>query len=467
MSRPEQDALETNFAKWRLDRAPALPADKAFERYCAEQVLKDYELSDSEISYGECGATNDGGVDGLYFFAGRRLITDTVDIPEAATTATLEIIQATYESGGFREIRIERFEAFAKDLLDYDTPPSQITHLNPRAQDLIENFRTKYQMMLGTPHELKVVFHYAMRTVVDPNKNTKLASRFKRVQRIVRNSLSNANVSLEYWGSSRLLTRVREQPDQMLKLAVTKHFLTQNGDVVCLAKLADYFKFITKGGDIRASMFEPNVRDYQGRRNDVNKDIRTTLETVTADEFWWLNNGVTILARECPISGNTLTITNPEVVNGLQTSYEICQFFRDHPANLATDTRSLVLRVIIPPNEQVSSKIIKATNFQTEVKGMSLHATEQIHFDIEDKLGLIGLWYDRKKGKYKRLRKPISDIISVVDLARSVIAILLMRPDDARARPQSLLADDKTYLAVRGGTPRISRVAVSSQAMAL
>jgi hypothetical protein len=172
------------------------------------------------------------------------------------------------------------------------------------------------------------------------------------------------------------------------------------------------------------------------------------LEAVTTDEFWWLNNGVTILARECPISGNTLTITNPEVVNGLQTSYEICQFFRDCPANLVTDTRSLVLRVIIPPNEHVSSKIIKATNFQTEVKGMSLHATEQIHFDIEDKLGLVGLWYDRKKGKYKRLRKPISDIISVVDLARCVIAILLMRPDDARGRPQSLLADDRTYLEI-------------------
>ena len=88
LSRPEQDALETNFAKWRQDRAPSLAVDKAFERYCAEQILKDYELSDSEISYGECGATNDGGVDGLYFFAGRRLITDTVDIPpELCATA--------------------------------------------------------------------------------------------------------------------------------------------------------------------------------------------------------------------------------------------------------------------------------------------------------------------------------------------------------------------------------------------
>ena len=69
----------------------------------------------------------------------------------------------------------------------------------------------------------------------------------------------------------------------------------------------------------------------------------------------------------------------------------------------------------------------------------------KIHFDIEDKLKRYDLFYDRRKGEYRELRKPVQKIISIRTLARAVIAIVLRRPDDARARPQSLLNDDKTY----------------------
>lgn len=76
---------------------------------------------------------------------------------------------------------------------------------------------------------------------------------------------------------------------------------------------------------------------------------------------------------------------------------------------------------------------------------MSLRANEPIHFDIEDKFLQYGLFYDRKRGKYKRLKKPVQQVVTVIDLARSVIAIVLHRPDDARARPQTLLDDENIY----------------------
>lgn len=447
MSQIEQQALQTNFENWRKERVPNLPQDKAFERYCADLILKDYELSDIEISSGKCGGTDDGGVDGFYFFAGRRLITEFVDIPEGSSTATLAIIQATYETGGFKEIRMERFETFARDLLDYQTPPNKIAHLNADTRALISNFRTKYEKMLGTPHTLNVIFHYAMRTTSSPARNPKLASRFKRLERFVKSHLTSATVSWKPWGSSQLLARVREQPEQSIKLPITHHFTTTNGDVVCLARLTDFFAFLKgKDGDIRSGLLEPNVRDYQGIRNPVNQDIHDTLENPKPNqEFWWLNNGITVLAHECPIVGNTLILKSPEIVNGLQTSYEIFWFFRDNPQCLTTDGRCLILRAIKPPDEKTSGDITKATNFQTEVKGMSLRANEPIHFDIEDKFLQHGLFYDRKRGKYKRLKKPLANIVPVVDLARAVIATLLRRPDDARARPQSLLDDKDIY----------------------
>ena len=88
------------------------------------------------------------------------------------------------------------------------------------------------------------------------------------------------------------------------------------------------------------------------------------------------------------------------------------------------DPRNVLIRVIVPPDEQIRNKIIRATNLQTPIAELSLHATDSIHFDIEEKLRLYQLFYERRKGEYRELRKPVDQIISIQTLARSVIAIL-------------------------------------------
>ena len=61
-------------------------------------------------------------------------------------------------------------------------------------------------------------------------------------------------------------------------------------------------------GELRRQIFEANVRDYQGAV-EVNKAIMESLhENDSKDEFWWLNNGITIVATEAPLTGKMLTI---------------------------------------------------------------------------------------------------------------------------------------------------------------
>jgi hypothetical protein len=167
------------------------------------------------------------------------------------------------------------------------------------------------------------------------------------------------------------------------------------------------------------------------------------MDAASKDEFWWLNNGVTLLAEECPITGNKIKILKPEIVNGLQTSHEVYEAFKNNRQRI--DTRKILLRVIVAPEERTRNKIIKATNSQTPVSQFSLKATDRIHFDIEDKLTLYGLYYDRRKGENKRCKKPVSKIISIPALSQAVIAALLQRPSDARGRPQTLLNRQDTY----------------------
>ena len=68
-------------------------------------------------------------------------------------------------------------------------------------------------------------------------------------------------------------------------------------------------------------------------------------------------------------------------------------------------------------------------------------STEQIQEDIEDRLRLYGLFYDRKKGEYRRLKKPLKKIVGMNAMAQAVMAIALQKPDQARGRPETYVKD--------------------------
>jgi hypothetical protein len=56
-----------------------------------------------------------------------------------------------------------------------------------------------------------------------------------------------------------------------------------------------------------------------------------------------------------------------------------------------------------------------------------------------------GLYYDRQKNFYKNEGRPLGRIIGIAEMAQTVMAALLQRPNDARARPSSLIKDDEEY----------------------
>jgi hypothetical protein len=208
-------------------------------------------------------------------------------------------------------------------------------------------------------------------------------------------------------------------------------------------RLADYFKFISADGKkIRSGLFEFNVRDYQGR-TEVNNAIRDTLALNEGGDFWWLNNGITIVCKRMNSSSKTVMLDDPQVVNGLQTSSEVFEYCRS--GGDRDEKRSVLVRIIEPEDDFVRDRIIKATNSQTSIPGASLRATDPFQRDIEDYFLTNGYFYDRRKNLYKNQGKPINRIVGIPLLAQAVMAIVLSQPDNARARPTSLLNDDDGY----------------------
>ncbi len=221
---------------------------------------------------------------------------------------------------------------------------------------------------------------------------------------------------------------------------------TSGSSHVALVSLPDYRDFLTdEHGELRRHMFDWNVRDYQGDV-EVNREIRESLEDASMPEFWWLNNGVTVVCSRATVVGKTYALDNVQVVNGLQTSQTIFNVLRNaseaHPAL----GRSVLVRILVTGEDsRTRDRVIRATNRQTSVPAASLRATDDIQRDIEAFFLGRGWYYDRRKNFYRNTGKSSERIVSIPLLAQAVMAMGLSRPDNSRARPSSLLKRDDDY----------------------
>ncbi len=432
----------------KLEIAPDLNDPDFFELFTAEQILKDFDLSYDEIESGIVDGGGDGGIDSIYLFINGELIAEDTELDKfkGAISIELYIIQAK-TNNSFSESSVEKLKSTTEDLLDLHRIFDGLERVyNDRILRVMRKFSDVNMRFAARYPELKISYYF----VTKGNKNNvhpNVQRKVDKLEETVSGLFSSAEFSFKFLGAGELLVLARRSPTRVYTLNLVENLIsTGETNYACLARLNEYYKFITDSQNkIVKSLFEANVRDYQ-RNVEVNNGIQYTLRNPQDDEdFWWLNNGITIVATAASqFGGKTLQIISPQIVNGLQTSEEIYKYFKDleDPSN---DERNVLVRVIIPTRPEICDRIIKATNSQTTIPTASLRATDPIHKNIEDFLKPHGFYYDRRKNYYKNEKKPIGKIISISYLAQAVMSIVLRKPDYARARPSSLMKKDDDY----------------------
>jgi len=418
-----------------------------FEFYSSSQILKKYELSYEEIEAGVTGESLDGGADSIYLFVNGDLIREDEDIKDKYkknTDIEFIIIQSKF-SNSFSEDALLKLSRLSSNLFDLEFDRVNYEgRYTDRVLNSFELFRKTYISLITKKPNLKIKFFYASKGVeIHPNVQKQADDLKTDVLRL----LPDADVSVSFIGAAHLMRLTQERINNVSRLKVSENPMSSAGQVfIALVNLADFYQFVTdEEGNLLKHIFESNVRDYQGKTN-VNNEIQETLESNPIEEFWWLNNGVTILATDASApGGKELVIYNPEIVNGLQTSSEIFRYFNSSPGKAEEEKRNILIRVIVPESEETRDKIIRATNSQTPIPKASLRATDSIHRQIEEFMKPRGLFYDRRKNFYKNEGKKPKEIISVPFLAQCLMSVLMQKPDFARARPSTLLEDDSAY----------------------
>lgn len=419
-----------------------------FEFFATAQTLKNYNLSDEEIVSGLTGGTLDGGCDAIYTFLNGDLIKQdqvaTISAPKGSTLSFL-IFQAK-NTTSFNEDAIMKWKVTSNNLFDMNNPITDYAdRYNEQVRESFGMFRDIMTKLVRSQIKVQIAYYYVTRAdEIHPNVMSQADELIKNIKHIY----PNANIEVQFITADRLMELYNTDGEVSINISLADQpiGLGNKVDYVALVKLPTYYKFITDdNGIIRKSFFEANVRDYQGN-NSVNSAIANSLLNKGAEDFWWLNNGVTILADSIThVNNRELLLVNPEIVNGLQTSTEIYKYFAANPELINSDDRNLLIRFIVPENEQSRDNIIYSTNNQTSISKSSLRVTDPIHLQIELYFKSRGLYYDRRKNYYKNQRKKASEIVSVSFLAQCLISLILRKPDFARARPSTLLTDDETY----------------------
>ena len=137
---------------------------------------------------------------------------------------------------------------------------------------------------------------------------------------------------MEFVGAAELWKRANTVPSYTTELVFQEN-ATSGTSHVALVKLRDYMDFITGDQrDLRRHIFDLNVRDFAGDV-EVNREIKGSLDNPDAPEFWWLNNGITIVCSKASIVAKKYAMDDVQIVNGLQTSYTVHRVLRGAPDN--------------------------------------------------------------------------------------------------------------------------------------
>jgi len=422
---------------------PQYSDDEFFEHFCADNILLNYDLSHEEIEAGVVDGPKDAGIDCAYVFINRNRLTEDFDFSGLKQPVDIELvaIQAKNQDT-FKEAPINQLSSSLPLLLDADQSQEKLEALfKPQVVQIFQTFIEAMRRLAGEFPKVTIRIFYCCKGT-EPND----VMRAKAASLITTLKGKYPNVDFTFLGAQDLYERSGRQKRLVKELPVAGSPLSGANSYIALCTLANYIKFISDDdGAILTRIFESNVRAYQGEV-EVNKEIAESLRSPTSGvDFWWLNNGVTIVADQAQFMNNRLAIENPVIVNGLQTSHELHNYATDLPQ---ADPRMVLVRVIVETDRAKRDEIIRATNRQTAIKHSSFRATEPIHKEIEDYLLTIGFFYDRRKNLYKREGKPAEKIISIDRLAQGVLSVLKKEPHTARARPTTAIKDEADYRSI-------------------
>lgn len=447
MAKNDKILVDSILEERRKINYPSNDIGEVFDLFVNEQVMRDYDLSLTELQQASVDGKDDGGIDSFYVFVNGILLNDNLNdfrYPKTQIDITVVVIQCKH-AATFEQNPVNSLYTSISELFDLSKENKNLDgNYNKDVLEKRNQFIASYKATACNLSTLNFKFYYASMGDTDI-VGENIVARSEQLKTKMTELFSQCSCVFEYIGASELLELYRKQNNRKLTLPIASSISTSNECFVALCSITDYYNFITdEGGNLKRFIFDSNVRDYMGL-NHVNTDIIETLNNQKEIEFWWLNNGVTILASSAVNIGTELTISDAQIVNGLQTSYSIFEYLKN---NKETDDRKLLIKVISSSVDTTRDKIIQATNNQTPVALKSLYATDKIQQDIEVAFKEHDIYYERRVNFYVNQGIEREKIFDMMYIAGASVALLSKSPEKAVTLKQKMFKEVNIYNAI-------------------
>ena len=453
--------INARFKKFRDNYGLNNMADgDAFERFANSAILTSHQpdafTADSELLDKVCiGGSGDNGIDGIAIKLNGILVKTVEEINDIIAkfkTANIEFIfiQSKYKEK-FEAAELSSFIAGVRNFLN-NRPAIA---LNGKSAEI---FKLKEHLMSDD-----VVYHWESNPsvrmyYVAMGKWRNIAQHLALAEQ-AKNDIKLLNiydtVDLHFIDSESLKTTLDNNENNFtafIDTIVTMELTQVDGvENSCIALCAgdEFSKMLTtEEGVIRKSLFDDNVRDYQGE-NSVNSEILDTIREEPS-KFILLNNGITVVCEDFTTKNRRLKIINPQIVNGCQTSHVL---FAAQKKGFDISKVQVSVKFISTGDAEISNDIVRGTNRQNIVMDEAFEATKKFHKDLEEFINHINseypdkIYYERRAKQYshnptiKQIQK-----INLKILTQYFSAMFLNKPHLSHRHESFLLREQANIL---------------------
>jgi len=351
--------------------------------YLCVRTLLDLEPEEAFDCLTEGGG--DFGVDAFH-------LTEEIDGEFSVT-----LFQAKYDTKltGESQFGVKAIEAMAQAIQHIFNPMAELGNINDRLRVKVEAARSLIRDGF-IPRIRAVACNNGLRWNVDG-------------QAAIDRSRFGSQVTWEHVNHDSLvgiMQRIRPV-DDMLRLVGKAVFEDMNFSRVCVGRMpvTEIAALMSNHGE---RLLERNIRRYLGLHgNRVNEGIRQTLQSDQPANFYFFNNGLTLICDKFKYnalqSGDYhVQVENLQIVNGGQTCMTIFKTIREmqeglFPA-LPVDASVLVRLYELPTDsDDLVLQITHATNSQNPVDLKDLRSNDALQQRLEADLLGLGYTYRRKR----------------------------------------------------------------------
>lgn len=382
--------------------------------------------------------TNDGGVDALF------------NDPNSEESDLVLVQSKFYQKITFEDV----VNAFEKMLRFYDE--RNMGHYESVKQEISNRFAT---LRAETGEESKIVFVL----YTSAPKNNLKKDKIERELKTQLDQIGNAEIRILF--DNDIYEKIKEFESRQPDVATGKIFIDESGN---------YLSY----GDEEAIIANVSARSIKSLYtthsfNLLAKNLRYHVAGKTIDcairdsirdnphDFWFKNNGITIICESYRISGNQITLSHFSIINGGQTTYILYSSPYLHEGS----DFYLPCKIIIAQGNDEDEKarfvldIAKATNSQKAIKAIDLKANspEQVRFGRIRRNN--GIFYQTKRGEKipKDYKEPYKNT-DLSDIGKLCLSAIFQLPCSSRNKP-SIIFNQEFYEPIfNGNQDKIAKI---------